>query len=282
MYQNISGINNCSFGAYSLHQNTGGTGNNALGNFAMYQNNGSYNNAFGYKSLYSTTTGTGNNGMGFNALYTNDIGFNNVGIGDKSGYSLLSGNYNTFVGANSGYSQSSGSNNTFIGNNSGTGATGNNLTNITCLGANSPAIVSNSVVLGNSSIQYLYSYQSLTNLSDKRDKINICKSDLGLNLILNLNPVNYNLKPRDAKEYSDKIHHGLIAQELEETINKMGIKFGGFVEFKNRELLAINYQELIAPIIKSIQELNKKINGIFIILLILQFLLQLMPHIFRQ
>jgi hypothetical protein len=53
----------------------------------------------------------------------------------------------------------------------------------------------------------------------------------------------------------------LIAQEVKAVIDEKGIDFGGFQDHKVKngdDVLSIGYEELIAPLIKSVQELTQK------------------------
>jgi DNA repair ATPase RecN len=75
---------------------------------------------------------------------------------------------------------------------------------------------------------------------------------LGLEFINNLRPVEYKLK----EENEPIAHHGLIAQELDKLIKDMNYNFGGIKN--NNDNYTIGYTELIAPMIKAIQELTIK------------------------
>lgn len=140
--------------------------------------------------------------------------------------------------------------------------------------------------------------------SDKRDKTKIKDTNLGLDFIKSLRPVDYildvrndyiteapepikfNASEEEKAEYIVKynkwveenklenispngthervrFHHGLIAQELKSVLDAKGIDFGGFQDRKikgGEDVLGIVYEELIAPLIKSIQELSAKVE----------------------
>ena len=52
-------------------------------------------------------------------------------------------------------------------------------------------------------------------------------------------------------------HHGLIAQEVRDVLATQGIDFGGFQDHAvngGEDVLSLGYDELIAPMIKAIQE----------------------------
>jgi hypothetical protein len=56
-----------------------------------------------------------------------------------------------------------------------------------------------------------------------------------------------------------RYHHGLIAQEVKALIDSTGVDFGGFQDHKikgGEDVLSIGYDELIAPLIKAVQEIS--------------------------
>ena len=92
--------------------------------------------------------------------------------------------------------------------------------------------------------------------SDRRLKTNITPLLEGLTIIDKLNPVTYNWNDK-AKELNnlktDNLEYGLIAQELEEVLPEL-------VHPLYSTYKSIDYIKLIPLLIKSIQELNKKIK----------------------
>jgi hypothetical protein len=119
-------------------------------------------------------------------------------------------------------------------------------------------------------------YVAWTNVSDCRDKTNIetLPNKLGLELLKKLRPVTYNWDHRDVYvdkcqyEYgqkdgslaSEKQHYGLIAQELEQAINELGVKFDALGYDPNKDAYRLTYEELTASIIKAIQELDARLE----------------------
>ena len=95
------------------------------------------------------------------------------------------------------------------------------------------------------------------NTSDKNLKKNINPTELGLDFINQLNPVTYEWKNKK----DNKKSHGLIAQEVEETMNNLNMSKNeysliNYDESNNK--YGINYSELIGPLIKAIQELSNE------------------------
>jgi hypothetical protein len=101
----------------------------------------------------------------------------------------------------------------------------------------------------------VYATTGVINTSDERQKDNIIDEELGLEFITNLRPVSYQLSG------SNKTSHGLIAQDVIKTLNQFGVDVNKSTMIDNHpDLLGLCYTELISPLIKSIQELNTKLE----------------------
>ena len=62
---------------------------------------------------------------------------------------------------------------------------------------------------------------------------------------------------RDGSKKRIRYHHGLIAQEVKAVLDAKGVDFGGFQDHSvkgGEDVLSIGYIELIAPMIKAMQE----------------------------
>ncbi|WP_297419501.1 tail fiber domain-containing protein [Clostridium sp.] len=108
--------------------------------------------------------------------------------------------------------------------------------------------------IGSGSYRYNTAYFGTSPIvgSDKRIKRNIEECDLGLNFINSIKPKKYQLI--DGK----RMHYGLIADQVKEVLNEKD--FAGYIKSNDNEekLQFLRYEEFISPIIKSIQELDKK------------------------
>jgi hypothetical protein len=190
------------------------------------------------------------------------------------------GDYNTNIGGRSGLAFN-GTGNTFLGWFAGNQAV--TYDNCTLVGASTAVTGSNQVQIGNSSTT-TYVYGTIQNRSDIRDKDEIQDSDLGLDFINKLRPVKYKWDLRDsyfdmieneegivekvaiAKDGSKKgkrFHYGLIAQELKEVSDTIGIDFGGLQDHSingGSDVMSIGYDELISPLIKAVQELAARVK----------------------
>jgi hypothetical protein len=219
---------------WSIYYNTTAGSNTAVGYMSQYSGGTlSANTSIGHSSLYLNSTGTGRNtAVGYRALYT-DTG----------------------------------------------------IANATAIGASTSVTGSNQVQLGDSATT-TYAYGAVQNRSDIRDKTDVRDTTLGLEFVNQLRPVDFKwdmreyYKPEFDKDASPEIyklsnithdgskkrnryHHGLIAQEVKGVLDRNGIDFGGFQDHKvsgGDDVLSIGYNELIAPMIKAIQQLSSKVD----------------------
>ncbi|MDD2986039.1 tail fiber domain-containing protein [Flavobacterium sp.] len=231
------GGNNTAFGNSALSSNTSGGDNVAYGTSALKSNTtGERNVANGFEALKDNTTGDRNLANGSFALKLNTTGSFNVANGNQALYSNTTGSYNTAIGDNALYSNTTGSNNTGLGK-----------------GAYAPSATgSNQVRIGNAAVTYAGVQVAWTITSDQRWKENIQKSALGLNFINDLEPVSYNRKNDESK----KIEYGFIAQELEKTLAEYKVTNAGIITKDDEGMLSVRYNDLLAPMVKAIQELK--------------------------
>lgn len=304
---NNNGYRNVVIGTSGLRTNTTGSRNIVLGNEALRDNTTASNNiAIGDLSLRDNTTGYLNISIGNQASLFNDNGYNNTVIGHSALRTNSGGWGNTVLGANAMYSNTTGVNNTAIGLGSGSThtasttctfigyeadqSTSGTYANSTAIGANSRVTASNQVRLGSSGIGSIGGYAAWSNLSDGRFKRNITESVKGLDFIMALRPVTYNvdvnavadyLKEDEYRDSSGKIlkhladaavreqrnrqsavlQTGFIAQDVEAAAQKLGYEFSGVDKPKNAEdLYALRYSEFVVPLVKAVQEQQKEIT----------------------
>ena len=142
----------------------------------------------------------------------------------------------------------------------------------------------NATNLGSGTLRWSTIYsQNVLNVSDARLKTEITPTDLGLEFVNKLNPVSYKwieggylpVDETDSEQVANKIglpragvrkHYGLIAQELKATLDELNVEdFAGYVQDDLTDpdsTLSISYNNLFAPMIKSIQELSNKIDSL--------------------
>jgi hypothetical protein len=228
----------------------------------------SYNTAVGLGALDGNTTGYLNTAVGINALYLNSTGAFNSAYGNGALYSNADGSENTALGSRSLYTNSSGQRNTAVGrgalqvNLSGSKNTAigfaadvasDNLTNATAIGNQAQVDASNKVRIGNTDVTVIQGQVAFTSSSDARLKDSITPVSDGLALVNDLNPVSYHRTANPAYD----IEMGLLAQEVEATLKKHGLGNSGMVHQPTEgAYLSLRYNDLLAPMIKAIQELD--------------------------
>lgn len=254
LYSNIGGSGNSSFGINSLNRNLSGENNTGIGKESLYNNTlGSFNVALGFASLYDNNTGNDNVAIGPEAGRDNMSGSRNVAIGHDASRTNISGNGNVAVGNFALLNNMNGSNNTAVGNSADVSAA--NISNSTALGNGAKVNLSNKVRIGNENITVIEGQVALSVASDKRYKEKIAPIPLGLNFINELNPVEY-IKKNDPDQ---KKEWGLIAQEVKQTLEKNRYLNSALItnDHSKDNYLSIRYNDLLAPMIKSIQELSQ-------------------------
>lgn len=210
------------------------TGNTvAAGNFI-----GSTNNAdvsFRRNGINAGYLGEYNVAFGLGALQPS-VGFYNVAVGVNALANLTLADQNVAVGWNALSNVTTGGNNIGIGT-----------------GANVPtAAANNQIRMGNTNIGYAGIQVAWSVTSDSRWKNNIQKSDLGLRFINQLNPVSYVRKNDEFK----RTEYGFIAQELEKSLLDFGATNNGIITKDDEGMLSVRYNDLLAPMVKAIQELT--------------------------
>ena len=272
---NISILNSAFLSAVPSSQNI------AIGLNSMLNSSGTNlirNIAIGSNTLKNTTHDS-NIAIGYNALQDNASGSNNIAVGELCLTFNTSGVSNTALGQYALQSNFSGNYNTAIGYL----ADNNNFSNTTCLGADSTATNSNQVSLGNSTTTTYVNGSGVQITSDKRDKTMIRDTVFGLEFINRLHPVDYKWNYRvdyvtntvedgkvitvemenDGSKTRTRYHHGLIAQEIEDVIKETNLDFGGLQHHSvngGKDVYSVGYDEFIGPLIKSVQELSKKVD----------------------
>lgn len=290
-----TGYGNLAIGGDSVLYNlTQGNENIAIGTRSMVENtNGQENIAIGKMAIALNTVGDNNVGIGTQALYANNLGNNNIGIGERSLYLNKTGNNNVVMGWSALTHLSSGSNNTVMGSESGFDITeANNITligsdisvtgirtNITALGygiADGQFTDNYQIALGNTSITAIRSQVSgITTYSDKRFKTNIKEDVKGLDFIMRLRPVTYNVRPTELhkiwgtdkkdmeglnhQDIEKKLQMGFIAQEVEQAAKETGFNFVGLdVPKSDKEVYTLRYTDFVMPLVKAVQELKQQ------------------------
>jgi hypothetical protein len=255
-----------------------------IGNAAGYNSTtGSYGTFVGNVAGYNNT-GQYNTFLGQAAGYSNQGGSANTFLGQNSGFYTTSGGSNTFVGANAGQANIADNNVTCLG--TASSATGSNQIQ---LGSGATTCYTNGAVQNRSDLRDkadvrdtvlgLDFISKLRAVDYKWDMREDYKDEAPLPLDINatdeeklahkiasenwLESVKLDNLTHNGSNKRSRYHHGLIAQEVQDVINETGIDFGGFQDHKvqgGQDVLSIGYGELIAPMIKAIQELKAEIE----------------------
>jgi hypothetical protein len=216
-------------------------------------------------------TGAYNTGVGAYALYPLSSGAYNVAQGRQALYSLTSGSDNTAIGYLAGGAQSTSDDNTFLGYGAGyynpslttTNAvtTGSNLTIIGHTAMASSATATNEITLGNTAVTTLRcNTQTISSLSDERDKTDIQDCSYGLDFINAMRPVTFTWNRRDGTLPGQK-QVGFIAQELYDVeVDFSSTEYTKMVSWSNPSKLEAAPMNSYPILIKAVQEMSAKIT----------------------
>jgi hypothetical protein len=205
--------------------------------------------------------GNNNIHMGTNSGQTTNAGFFNIGIGANTLTSQTGSDHNVAVGTDALFNLISGNNNTAIGKAAGSVQQG--FSNTTSLGHNSQPQANDEVVLGDNAVTTLRcNTQVISGLSDARDKDNIEELSLGLEFIMDLEPVSWDWDRRDGT-MDGKKDSGFVAQEVDEVIQDWEAEdiLPSLLNKNNNEAWEVGNAALIPVLVKAIQELKKELDS---------------------
>ena len=280
LYSNITGSRNTALGTGSLSANSAGFDNVAVGSNSLYNNTtGYYNTATGVNALNNNTTGVSNTAMGLNALSANTTFSNVTGLGVLA--------------------QVTASNQVQLGDSATTTyvyGTVQNRSDLRDKADVRDTILGLDFISKLRPVDYKWDMRedykaeaptlpekptqdplpSQGELSDEEYKLIVEQCNADYKVILDqynadcaliMNPYLESVKldnlTHDGTNKRNRFHHGLIAQEVKDIIEETGVDFGGFQDHKisqGQDVLSIGYDELIAPMIKAIQELKAEIE----------------------
>ena len=219
-------------------------------------------------SMQSLTEAIDNIGIGNNVFANLTTGDQNVGIGNFVLDALIGGSNNACFGHASGSAINTGTQNTCIGSQAGDSLVDG--TNNTVIGYNAAASANdatNEVTLGDANVTTLRcGATTIASLSDRRDKTDIIESEYGLNFIEKLKPVQFTWDRRVLnKSDENNVHNGkkrigFIAQDLQDAMPNNENDILDLVNDVNPERIEAKYGNLIPILVKSIQELQNKVN----------------------
>jgi trimeric autotransporter adhesin len=265
-FANTLGSSNTFLGRSAGRDNTTGLDNTFVGRSAGLANTGGIDNVFlGRSAGAANTNGRDNTFLGKSAGAGNTSADDNTCIGRLAGHRHRLGNNNTYIGESSGVTDSLGFQNTIVGANADILV--HDIHNSGAYGYLALATSSNQIIIGNSAITEIGGYSSWATLSDGRYKVNVKKDVPGLNFIMKLNPVTYNMDNSKLNNYlyhnpspkglemNDKTLTGFIAQEVAQAAVETNFNFSGVVLPKDEtEQYKLKYAEFVVPLTKAIQE----------------------------
>lgn len=232
---------NVSIGDMAMRNHTGGHRNVAIGSDAL----GGFDDREG-RETDVPTTGHSNVAVGPGTLLEN-TGNLNVAIG---AYASSNTGHNFLRGVAVGFASHAATDAVAIGYQAQ--ASGENSM---ALGANASVTADNTIQIGGSSITSLLTAVAASVNSDARLKEAIAPVDAGLAFINDLKPVKYH---RINNQGTD-LDMGLLAQDVESALKKHGMSDMGMVRNATEEgYRSVRYNDLLAPMIRAIQELDEK------------------------
>jgi len=244
---------NTAAGYNALAANTAAE-NVAVGSTALDSNtSGTANTAVGANALTAVTTTSSNTAVGYNAL-TATTGTGNTAVGSTSGNAVSTGSGNTLIGYKAGATNgtlnsvattaiTTGSNNTLIGYLASVGDAASN--NSVVIGASAATAITNTIYIGNGSGSKIGGAVAWSNYSDRRLKKDIEDSDLGLDFIMALKPVQFHLN-----DGNNRWDFGFIAQDVQKALAGRQTN----IVFQQAGMYRMTSGELIAPAIKAMQQ----------------------------
>ena len=258
---NANGLGNVFIGYYAGYDNQNGERNTLTGWYSGENlTSGSFNTAYGANSLDQCQTGGDNCVFGYTAAKKCSGSYNTV-LGRSAGLDMTSANSNVIVGNRAAFSISSASDNVIIGDRAAFSSlsTGSNNTIIGHDASSSSSSVSNEITLGDTNISTLRcNVQTISSLSDARDKTDIVDIPTGLDFLNDLRPVKFKWQTRDGNGKDGSISAGFLAQDLQKTQKESSAEFLNLVMDNNPDRLEAREGQLIPVLVKAIQELSAK------------------------
>lgn len=245
----------------------------------------SQNTALGVNALKINTSGNGNTAIGRDSLYNNSSGSNNVAVSVNALFSNTTGSQNTAIGylamQSGNYTNSScvGFGSQVTGNNQV--QLGNSSTTTYAYGTvqdrsdNRDKADIRDTTLGLDFIKelrpvdfkwdYREDYREAPPILPNEDASDEEKQQYKEAKEKWIEDVKLSNITHDGTHKRNRFHHGLIAQDIKSVIEKTGIDFGGFQDHSingGDEVMTVGYIELIAPLIKAVQELSAKVEAL--------------------
>jgi hypothetical protein len=278
MFSNTGGGQNVAIGEGSLFSATFPSACVSIGQEALSSfQSGEDNVGIGFGAMLETTIASENVAIGSDAMGFNKTGQYNTAVGANALNSTTGSYYNTALGYNAGWSADNGYNNVFLGANTDVNGTG--YYNVIAIGQDVICTGSSQARIGNEATNSIGGYADWTNFSDGRYKKNIAENVKGLDFIMRLRPITYNLDitgirshlnkkaPKDAgtaqslAQRETTLFSGFSAQEVEKAAAAAGYDFSGVDKPQNpNDFYGLRYGDFVVPLVKAVQEQQQTIE----------------------
>ena len=264
---NTTGISNTALGQFALFSNTTGQNNTGVGTSALQSNTTASNNTVcGVGAASNSTIASNVTAVGFGAL-GNNTASNNTAIGI---YALSNNTTLTNVTGLGANAQVSASNQVRLGDTSVTTLTSSGTASFSDIRDKADirdTVLGLDFVNSLRPVDYKWDYRE-DYKSEMPSPLNLDASEEekdAYEIIMDewLESCKFSNLVHDGSKKRVRYHHGLIAQEVKSVIEQSGVDFGGFQDHTiggGDEVMTVTYTELIAPMIKAIQELTARIN----------------------
>lgn len=243
-----------------------------------------YNTAVGHNTLFNLISGSHNTACGPSSLVNLVDGSYNTGVGFYTGGLGSSGSRNVYLGYYAGlgddgrfnctgvgyYAQTTGDNQVQLGDSTTTTYTYGAVQNRSDIRDKADV---RDTTLGLDFIMALRpvdfkwdlreSYKTFPPVAPSSEATEEEKENYKLQLEQWTQANDINNIVHDGTHKRSRYHHGLIAQEVKQVLDDKGIDFGGYQDHAikgGRDVKSIGYDELVAPLIKAIQELKKEFD----------------------
>lgn len=221
-------------------------------------------------SLFQSVTSTAVATLGRSALALATTATSSTAVGNRAAQNMTSADRVTALGANAlRYTVA------------GDDLTNGTWSNISGLGYNTRVSGPNQVQIGDSGTT-VYTYGAVQNRSDRRDKTEIRETSLGLDFINSIEPVEFKWDlrddyfdydeegnpipvPKDGSRKGSRFHQGFVAQQIKEVADAAGVDFAGLQHHElagGEDVYSIGYTEMIAPLVKAVQELSAEVAAL--------------------
>ncbi|MCW5912498.1 MAG: tail fiber domain-containing protein [Cyclobacteriaceae bacterium] len=250
-----SGADNAFYGSFAGGANTTGSYNVIVGTQAgQNKTTGDLNTLIGWLAGRATGHNASFNGNTFIGAQAgqNSTGGPNTFLGEKAGQNNTSGTESLFAGNQAGITNTTGGRHTILGYQADVSSI--NLQNATAIGYGTIVNATNKVRIGNTAVTVIEGQVNFTAASDKRLKENISDLNAGIDFIMKLRPVSYQMK-----NFSDKrTNWGFLAQDIETIVGDSNaiLTVGGDAD----RTLGLRYTDFVAPLVKAVQEQQEEID----------------------